>query len=432
MQDAMSHLFSAEKRRPTPLDFVAGHIYADSPVCSGYAPQAVLEAPVCASSAKFHDAPVSTDQQQRFGVDIAYVSHQSETADLLVDKFERSTSFPKPSLLLACRARIESIIKAWEHEAGIDALLDLPAWLARELARPNDEHLRSTLKHQFVMPLAERIIRHQTLTWAAEIADSEGLTLGLFGRGWEDHPTLARFARGPIEHGDALRACYQAAAVHLHASVQGASHQRVFECAMSGGVPLSRRSWAEFYTDDWARTKDFIERRLPTDVLLWRSRSPAYQPADHPELMQMYRRRSRMPRPAYGWDHEWLNGRGIYAWVENDPNACPWNAPMPPEASRPLTLFGDPFELTFSTRDELRDRILHASDRGEWRRQITTGVSRRVRDRVSSNAFATNMLDMVVARLGERPVARQPSSQTAETTASPSTHANNRTPGAAA
>ena len=47
-------------------------------------------------------------------------------------------------------------------------------------------------------PLNDALYRQQGLTWAAEAAREQGLHLGLYGNGWEKHPTLAEYARGPV------------------------------------------------------------------------------------------------------------------------------------------------------------------------------------------------------------------------------------------
>jgi hypothetical protein len=98
----------------------------------------------------------------------------------------------------------------------------------------------TTAVYTFVRPLADRVIRHQTLEWARQISARRGWKLALYGKGWHEHPTLAPFARGEVMHDESLRALYQAARVHLHVSINGFMHQRVIECALSGGLPLVR------------------------------------------------------------------------------------------------------------------------------------------------------------------------------------------------
>ncbi len=80
---------------------------------------------------------------------------------------------------------------------------------ARGLA--HDEARVTHLLHQVVRPLMDRMYRHQGLEWAAQIAMRRGWRFNLYGNGWEKHPTLGRFARGSIEHGEELRAAYRAA-----------------------------------------------------------------------------------------------------------------------------------------------------------------------------------------------------------------------------
>jgi hypothetical protein len=82
------------------------------------------------------------------------------------------------------------------------------------------------------------LFRHQPLEWLAEM----GVDLRLWGRGWESHPTLSRFARGPADNQTQLTAIYQASKINLHMSPHGAVHQRIFEGLSAGGFFLLRHS----------------------------------------------------------------------------------------------------------------------------------------------------------------------------------------------
>jgi len=90
------------------------------------------------------------------------------------------------------------------------------------------------------MPVAERLHRHTALHWAAEICVRHGLTLRIYGDGWERHPEFAAYARPALAHGDELRRAYAGAGASLHISPHSNAHQRVAECALSGGLMVRR------------------------------------------------------------------------------------------------------------------------------------------------------------------------------------------------
>lgn len=396
VQDAMPHLFQAANTA-TPLDFVIGHIYREAMLRAGYASERMLEHPVCVSESKFHRAAAKPDR--RLDCDVAYVSHRSESPDAFLTRFLRESAIPASAhqAVHAAKQQIDSVISRWGTAPAANELPGLAASLARSLGRAGDPKAADVLSYRFVRPYAEQVLRHETLEWAAEICRTRGLTLRLFGRGWERHETLGEFAAGSLEHGDDLRRCYQLAAVHLHASIEGCGHQRIAECAMSGGMPLCRRSWTDFYFNDWVASREFVLAGRPAEVYLSPSRWPAHFVANHVELLQLVRNRDRMgPNPA-GWDHAYL--QGIYAQVENS-KVKPHDAPLPPRHARSLAVFGDPLEATFSTREELADRIVKAAERGSWREQMSQGIAKRAAECVGATRFAGRMIELVAAGLG--------------------------------
>ncbi len=385
LQDAMPHLFQGHAYEPTLFDFTAGHRYPDAAGLRGIDEANVLEFPVPVSEFKFH-ANESNPSDDRFACDIAYVSHQSEPADMLHTRFAAMFEGKRRAGFERCRERLAEIVTGWGDHAQFEAISEAVQDLAEAVGCGHDARGRDMLRYQYVHPLLERLLRHRVLSWAGEISREHGLKLRIFGKGWEAHPELADFAAGPVEHGDDLRACYAAAGVHLQASMLGCGHQRIFECALSGGLPLCLRSWDEMYNHDRALMTDFLDKELPADASLVQWRWPAYVIDHHPELKSIIEARSKMVRPAAGWDHEHFDG--VYAQVRNDDFFKYWDAPVPPQQMRPLGLLGDPMTLTFSTREELEDRVLRAVRDTKWRTQHSEAVATRVRATVTSTRFA--------------------------------------------
>ncbi len=396
VQDGMPHLFDGS-RRAGPLDFVAGHLYPEMIERAGYEASACLEHPVCASSVKFHPGPVSASSGSRFGCDVAYVSHQSEPASVFHDRSVGGVLPALRPLLEACRAEIERAIGQWPFSAQDNAIDSAWRRVVSAIGATENAQMSAALKHQYAYPLAELMIRHETLSWAAEVAQDQGLTLKLFGRGWERHPTLARFAAGALEHGEDLRACYQGARVHLHASVRGCGHQRVYECALSGGVPLCRRSWGEFFRHEAEVQREFVDSGRRPDASMLPHRTPAWIIADHPELLALLRQRQLSVTPVVGWDH--ADREGLFGRLDDEVFLYWDECRVPPASMRPLKILGDPFELTFSTRDELAELVQRAVRGGGWREDASSALRGRVEATVSLRLFARRIVETVSGRL---------------------------------
>jgi len=78
--------------------------------------------------------------------------------------------------------------------------------------------------------------RHQAL----EYVSNSGKNLAIWGRGWEDHPTLAKHAKGVVENGPDLLDLYQKTKINLHVNQFVLEHPRILDGIMAGGFFLAR------------------------------------------------------------------------------------------------------------------------------------------------------------------------------------------------
>ncbi|MFG0260154.1 MAG: hypothetical protein ACF8LK_07345 [Phycisphaerales bacterium JB041] len=388
IQDAMAHQF--QEREFTELDFVAGHLHKELRAQDGFPHDRALPFPLIASERKFHPGPVDAERHERFACEVAYVSHQSETPAAFHARCVAEE--PKPEV---CRV-LEHLRPLVEAEAAdplgeslYNRLGALTGAAAERLANGTDALAQYLFRH-YALPLADRVVRHQTLGWAASICGRHGWRLRLHGRGWDSHPELAEYARGEISHGDDLRACYQSAAVHLHASVNTLVHQRVMECAMSGGLPVGRLT-----ADAVDESVGFAEREAVlhgtpcgADVA---TGAKLYRLADHAALAAV--------RPL----REWL---GLETPDEYSIAARKIESFRKP--GHPLTggmhaawLFGDLRELTVRSEDDL-ERIIERAVRDDaWRSAQSAAIARRARERCSTTAFAERVLGLVRRSLAD-------------------------------
>lgn len=252
VQDAMPHLFSAELGRSQgPLDFTVGYTFPELFARYDYPRDRSAAFHLVADDRKFHPAPLSHDLRRRYACDVAYVSHQSETPDEQHRRLKAAITakIPVPRTIDALREIVtQDALKPLSdlHHAEIrDQARDL---LRSELGGEPVPQITDAVFKVYCQPLADRVLRHQTLDWAAQASRRRGWRLRIYGRGWERHPSLRDFAGGELEHGEDLRACYQSAGVHLHVCGQSLVHQRVMECLLSGGVPLCRFHTHERWT----------------------------------------------------------------------------------------------------------------------------------------------------------------------------------------
>jgi hypothetical protein len=399
IQDSMPHLFDAAAGASMgELDFIVGNVAEEMFQKFDYPRGAALSLPMAVSATKFHPGPVDRQTAARHACEIAYVSHQSETPEGMLRRRidETGGAGDSPSLVRAMSALFERVRAVVDRPiADGSKLLLLRIATAEELSRaglPDDNRTVAAMMTTLTMPLADRRLRHQTLEWAAEIAQQRGWRMHLYGRGWESHPTLAPLARGELEHGEDLRACYQTARIHLHISLHSKVHQRVFECAMSGGLPICRLQADDLSTLEYLAAARASRASEPDACDPWRSAALGYRyfgfrPASSESGVRYSRLLAQLGLPEP--EMLWLNQvhaerlRGSSAEAIDGEGQTLWD------------LWPDPGSLMFHDRDSMLRLLTRAIEDSAWRDESSRMLSARAKDTVSYDAFARAVLGFV-------------------------------------
>jgi len=244
VQDAMPHLFAASAGAGQGAkDLVIGHLYPELFERFGYSQNRVVSAAVVADEVKFHATAVKSGERAKYECDIALVSHHSETPEAMHNRMVASARVAPAITRVMERIYIKmnDVVAAAARVPAVKAVEGVILTSMREVLGDDGEAAtRLLLLRTYAMPMADRILRHQTLEWVDEMAVRRGWRVKLYGKGWEQHPTMQRYAAGELEHGESLRAAYQGAKAHLHLSLHSLVHQRLLECYLSGGVCLVR------------------------------------------------------------------------------------------------------------------------------------------------------------------------------------------------
>lgn len=404
IQDAMPHLFDEKVGAAMgPMDFLVGHPHPEFFQKFNYPAQRTIHAPVVASARKFNPEPAPRELLERHACEVAYVSHHAETPELFRDRVIReATGGPNAWIIPIVQSTFERVcgiaVRA-SSEGAVDlALRDLALGAARtSLGREPDSKQLALLHHAFARPLAERANRHQMVRWAAEICTRRGWRFNLYGRGWERVPAFAPFAKGELAHGEELRAAYQAASVHLHGGLAGYLHQRVMECALSGGLPLVRFNLDAFGVLEYHAAKR-ITLDGATPWICWvPDKSQWISATDHPDAAGITRLRQLFNLP-------------VVAGTRHQPELL---APsmeferamvLPREA---IWLLGDFAETTFDTPEALEARIEKAVKLPSWRTQLSHGIRDRVRSCLTYDAVLAGAISTIRRELAPAAAATQ-------------------------
>ena len=231
---------------------------------------------------------------------------------------------------------------------------------------------------------------------AREICRRHGLRLRLFGRGWERHESLAAYAAGDAAPGEDLRRAYATPACHLHASLCTNAHQRVFECALSGGLMLRRGPTP----DESVIRYEVVHRvadldafvRLPDGgrvLYVNADRLPA-ESSIYDAVRQVDALRTLPPQPVRPGSPTARLVLNRY-WPEDRPT-WPARADL---AQYPDWAFDTASETRFHSRDELEKAILRATEDASWRSAAVADHRSRTLSFCTFDTFWSRVVELV-------------------------------------
>lgn len=391
IQDAMPQFFDASVgQAQTPTDMIVGNTMPELFTTYGFPQHAAMPFCVPASAAKFHTEPAPPELLERHACEIAFVSHHSESPESMRDRLAaESAGGPKASDLLDRLFSAASDLVTHAATEPVLALADnLAASAFREVYQTEPSPTqRSTLVHSMLLPLAGRILRHQSLEWAAQLAQRNAWRFHLYGNGWE-HSQFAQYAKGPVAHGPELRACYQAARAHLHIDINTLTHQRMSECALSGGLPIARFIRDGLDPLRHAALDELMDLAAPINEHSDGSRT--YRASDAP-LARLYA--EHMQSLALPFD----------ATLTAPPGAVPlgrfYRERIAPQFDA-ARVFSDLSTMTFSSRDSLERVITRAIEDDNFRNSRSEIMRRGISRYTTTEVFAQRLIEHAARVVG--------------------------------
>ena len=228
----------------------------------------------------------------------------------------------------------------------------------------------------------------------------------VFGRGWDRHPTLSRFAAGEIANGYDLRCAYQAATINLQVNGYGSLHQRLLDCVASGGFVLVRYNPTDVLRRPWEKLRTFVRLHGigSIDELMVAGRNceeladvlgeltslgvPCLDPErrDREQEMELMRRTGVLP-------DEMLGEEGYFEGLANMHG-------VPPRVANDIPGFA---ELTFRSRSECHGLLDEFVGNPERRRSAITKMRESVIQHDTYDVLAGRVMCRLEEMFGEQP-----------------------------
>ena len=240
VQDRLNNIFSLEGgQKQSARDYCVGFGRLHLSQRYGYPAERFLPSPVGINELRFDSEELSPEDRERFGCDVSYVSHASRPADQLMR--EHVVKSGSPLIARLCDDLYQRM-EAWYAQGG-------PALGDVALKKMVEQGMESTcvqLEPHCVPEIVEflnhsvsnSMFRHQSLLWLAEM----GVRLNIWGKGWDSHPKLCRYARGIADNRVDLPKIYRASKINLQVIPHGAVHQRLLDGLAAGAFFLIRHT----------------------------------------------------------------------------------------------------------------------------------------------------------------------------------------------
>jgi hypothetical protein len=373
VQDLLPHIFSpAAGPKQSPLDYSLGYGRIRCVAEFGYPESRFMPAVVGVNEQRFTaKTGNSAVESSSFDCDICFVGHTGNSPEKIV----REQIAKSPNAAKLFWDIYERLANIYAHEGFISdprhiQQLVRQSLSALDLSMPEQDF--QSLTDLFSHQVNHAFFRHQALQWLLDL----DCNIHIYGKGWENHPTLSRFAKGVADNQKHLAAIYRASKINLQITTHGIVHQRLFEGLCAGGFFLVRH-----------RPGDVVERihrplwqfcadhQIRSDAELKHRATPAIH-----ELLKNLERCIGLDPFNMGWD--------LMAdlRLSADSDFCQSAGMLWPEQYD---------QIAFASQTELRDKVRHYLQHPDQRRSISDQMRQIVLDRMTYTATSRRLFEFI-------------------------------------
>ncbi len=238
VQDMLPNIFSPQAgAAQTDRDYCVGFGRLHLSTRCNYPASRFLPTPMGINDTRFALGEATPQELALYACDVSYVSHASTPAEVLLKQQINQVGSPE-----AARLFNDLYERMRAHYEGGGLILSEP--MLRRIIDQSLISARCTLDaqnypsvlHFLTAQINNALVRHQALNWLSDL----GVDLHLYGRGWENHPRLRRYAKGIADNQSQLRAIYLSSKINIQVTPFGAVHQRLMDGLACGAFFLMR------------------------------------------------------------------------------------------------------------------------------------------------------------------------------------------------
>ncbi|MGB7159652.1 MAG: glycosyltransferase [Tepidisphaeraceae bacterium] len=377
IQDRLPNIFNASAGpSQTQRDYVLGFGRQECVDDFGYPHDRFLPTRIGVNADRFAPRQLEPGEIDRFACDVSYVSHAGATADAIISDTLAQRASPDARRLIGdIFDRFRGIYDSGDYVTEAADVKDL---IHQSMAETKTAVADITpLVDLFLQRVNNALFRHQTLAWLAEL----DIDLRIYGKGWESHPTLARFARGVADNQSELCAIYQASRINLQATPHGAVHQRLTDGLSAGGFFLIRYTPADVVENVYRPIWDWcVNHGVRSDEDLKRRATPEISA----RLAQLAMLKKGDP---FSFGVPLVTSMALAADGDYTCSAG--------------SIWAEYGKVSFDSAEKARQKVTHYLASADQRRAIATSMRQRVLDRLTYTAITRRLLGMISANLAK-------------------------------
>jgi len=201
----------------------------------GYPKKKIMVQPVVSNPKVYKPVTLQKYDLEKYSCDVSFVHHGGKSPEQELDELLANTSDLKVRKFIKTMYEIlhQRFLKGYYcYWNEYDDLFKKTEEMAKY--KISSRELSDFILYHFKYVIGNRFIRQIPLEKIAAL----GIDLKLYGRDWENHPRLFKYACGIAKNGEELNKIYNASKIILHLQPASTTNPRVFDAMASRGFLL--------------------------------------------------------------------------------------------------------------------------------------------------------------------------------------------------